>query len=188
MGQHKIMVRTLRLAGLTALVLSGCSSLGVGDSEFLCNKSHAGMPCDSVEEVYRRTNGNNWRASSQSKAKGDADIAPPRPASVVPVNTTAWPTPVLEPAQVLRVWIAPWVDDKQALHWPSYVFTEVTPRKWSFGNADFRGTRQLTPLQVTPRDEGLVNDGDANPADTSNGTAGGAQISSRSPLTRSTNR
>lgn len=142
------MVRTLM--ALATVAVSGCSTLGVGEStEFGCNKKQAGMGCASVEQVYKATNGGNYRQELATEKAGAA--RPTAPASVVPVAAPNWPTPVLEPAAVVRIWIAPWVDDRKALHWPSYVFAEVTPRKWSFGNMDFRSSHQLVPLQVDPR-------------------------------------
>jgi conjugal transfer pilus assembly protein TraV len=59
--------------------------------------------------------------------------------------------PILEPAKVMRVWIAPWIDAKQDLHMPGYVFTEVTPRRWSFGEAAAITGKPLVPLQVDMR-------------------------------------
>jgi conjugal transfer pilus assembly protein TraV len=51
----------------------------------------------------------------------------------------------------MRVWIAPWIDAKQDLHMPGYVFTEVTPRRWSFGEAAAVTGKPLVPLQVDMR-------------------------------------
>jgi len=55
------------------------------------------------------------------------------------------PMPVLEQPQVLRVWVASWVDENQTLNFPSYKFKEVTPRKWNFGGAQvFRNSLPVT--------------------------------------------
>ena len=59
------------------------------------------------------------------------------------------PLPILEPARVMRIWIAPWEDGKKDLHWPSYLFTEIQPRKWSFGKAEFTGSRPVIPHLMT---------------------------------------
>ncbi|MDK9702561.1 MAG: TraV family lipoprotein [Sulfuritalea sp.] len=142
--------RQLILA-LAVVELAGCSAMGVGNSEFSCSKEKTGMPCASVDEVYGKTNGANWRPAPVSKDKQVNE--PQRAATATPMTAPNFPAPVLEPAQVMRIWVAPWVDDAQSLHWPSYVFTEVTPRKWSFGNSDFVRARQLVPLQVDRRAE-----------------------------------
>ena len=65
------------------------------------------------------------------------------------------PVPIRVPAQVLRVWIAPWEDAHGDLHAPGYVYTEVVPRRWSFGEpAAASATQRITPLQVQHRGEG----------------------------------
>lgn len=37
------------------------------------------------------------------------------------------------PAQVMRIWFAPWTDVRGDLHRPSYVYTEVAGRRWAIG-------------------------------------------------------
>lgn len=37
------------------------------------------------------------------------------------------------PAQVMRIWIAPWTDDAGDLHMPGYVYSEIKSRRWSIG-------------------------------------------------------
>lgn len=74
-------------------------------------------------------------------------------------GTPNLPLPILEPAKVLRIWIAPWEDGKKDLHWPSYLFTEIQPRKWSFGKSEFTGSRPVIPhLMVMPSAQPSVPD------------------------------
>lgn len=42
-------------------------------------------------------------------------------------------TPVRMPAQVMRIRIFPWTDTYDNLHSGGYIYTEIEPRKWSFG-------------------------------------------------------
>ena len=75
------------------------------------------------------------------------------------------PVPIRLPAQVLRVWIAPWEDAHGDLHAPGYVYTEVVPRRWSFGEpAAASATQRITPLQVQHRSEGAAAPRPARPA------------------------
>lgn len=53
--------------------------------------------------------------------------------------------PVREAAQVMRIWIAPWIDKNDDLHYPSYLFTEVQPRRWTFGKPEFAGRGVVVP-------------------------------------------
>ena len=59
----------------------------------------------------------------------------------------------------MRIWIAPWEDGKKDLHWPSYLFTEIQPRKWSFGKSEFAGSRPIIPhLMVMPSAQPALSD------------------------------
>lgn len=37
------------------------------------------------------------------------------------------------PAQVMRIWIAPWTDERGDLHRPSHIYTEIVARRWAVG-------------------------------------------------------
>ncbi|WP_370649226.1 TraV family lipoprotein [Cupriavidus sp. EM10] len=71
--------------------------------------------------------------------------------------------PVRKPAQVMRIWIAPWIDSKDDLHYPSYLYTEVQPRRWSFGKSEFAGKgmvvphRELAAVAPIPQESGRPN-------------------------------
>ena len=87
------------------------------------------------------------------KAARDKPPALPLPLHlpIAQSGTPNLPLPILEPAKVMRIWIAPWEDSKKDLHWPSYLFTEIQPRKWSFGKSEFSGSRPVIPhLMVMP--------------------------------------
>jgi len=62
------------------------------------------------------------------------------------------PLPSRAPAQIMRIWIAPWEDAAGNLHGASDVFTEITPRRWQMASVPgaTAGT-VLTPLQLEPR-------------------------------------
>lgn len=76
-------------------------------------------------------------------------LAPPAVQSLADLPTPPnGPRPVLEPAQVMRVWISPWTDQSGNLNWPGYVYTEVTPRRWSFGEDSVGRAPALVPLQT----------------------------------------
>ena len=88
--------------------------------------------------------------TSQEKTRGAAAA----PAGGVPglnsktlglMPTTVSGRPVREPAQVMRIWIAPWIDKNDDLHYPSYLFTEVQPRRWTFGKQEFAGRGVVVP-------------------------------------------
>lgn len=53
------------------------------------------------------------------------------------------PIPVRTPAQVMRVWIAPWEDAKGVLHVGGYHFVEIQARRWTFG-----GQGEVQPVRM----------------------------------------
>lgn len=58
------------------------------------------------------------------------------------------PLAVLEPAKVMRVLIAAYTDATGYLHMPGYTFVEVTPRRWSYGEAANTRPTRVVPLQI----------------------------------------
>jgi len=57
------------------------------------------------------------------------------------------------PAQVMRIWIAPWEDSRGDLHAPGYVYTEIEPRRWTLGApAERERTTLIRPLQIERRE------------------------------------
>jgi len=62
------------------------------------------------------------------------------------------PVPLRLPAQVMRVWIAPWEDSRGDLHAPGYLYTEIEPRRWSLGApAEPERDTLIRPLQIERR-------------------------------------
>ena len=88
------------------------------------------------------------RAQQQARAEAGAEgVAGEAPADTstapgaIEVSAAAFgpaplvdrPTPVRTPAQVMRVWVAPWEDTKGVLHVGGYHYLEVVARRWSIG-------------------------------------------------------
>ncbi len=138
----------------SAALLHGCAStMNVGESTFAC-KEEGG--CPTPIEVYKKTHAapaeildgktpKAWKpqgsdvvkldhAASASERRVQELVAPPR-LSVPGERVTV---PLRRGSQVARIWIAPWVDGSDRLHWARYVFVEVSPRRWQFGERDVR--------------------------------------------------
>ena len=161
------MVRSL--AGLVALiVVGGCTA--VGQSDFSCSGPTPGLSCLPATQVYEITNDpelhrkvvSALEAAAQENDELDhqaivaAVIATHKPQVEVVkkiAKTVTQPQPVLHPAEVLRIYLSPWVDAKGDLHMPSYVFTEVTPRRWSIGEELLPEMQILAPIQTERKDE-----------------------------------
>lgn len=133
-----------QLTILLVLLLAGCaSSLNTaGTGEYSC-PGMPGVMCKTPGQVYKMTEGDTLDASALAPKTGPAKRIDPM-ASIYEANT---PMPIREPAKVMRVWIAPWTDKNDDLHWPSYVYTEIQRRKWSFGNTDFKAMNPVIPFK-----------------------------------------
>jgi conjugal transfer pilus assembly protein TraV len=66
--------------------------------------------------------------------------------SIVPQQTKGT-IPLRTPAQVMRIYIAPWESISGDLNVPSYVYTEIEPRRWMIGNKPIKINNSLKPLQ-----------------------------------------
>lgn len=176
------------MLSLTAslFVLSGCSSAlnTAGSDSFAC----PGMPgviCKTPAEVYKMTNGdiNDINMHPELKNKKQAS-APSSTAVVVQKLSPAsaelravdgemngrLPMPIRTPAIVMRIWMAPWKDANDDLHWPSYIYTEIEPRKWAYENLRFSdGGQKQAYTDGKPANQRI------NPA-TMGGAVGGAAI------------
>jgi conjugal transfer pilus assembly protein TraV len=166
-------VRVLICAGLIATLVSGCASFSSGkkkSSDFSCKGMPEGSVCMDPIEVYESTNGDvsdvnaDSMLSTQPASESTKGGKKKTNGTVVPVvvqrNLVVAPTspkPILEEAQVMRVWVAPFIDANQDLQWPGHIFTEVTPRRWSFGERDVENIRSVVPLQLASGKEESQN-------------------------------
>ncbi len=61
------------------------------------------------------------------------------------------PVPIRTPAQIMRIWVGPYVDTNGDLVAPGIVYTEIEPRRWIYpddSNASGH-SRSFSPLQAT---------------------------------------
>lgn len=131
-----------------ALLLSGCTSIG-GD-KYSCSGIPDGVQCMSARDVYSATNDGNIPRSvkpgeeiAKSSSTGDSVID-----NYVTPRLPNRPVPIRTPAQVMRIWIAPWEDTNGDLIVTGYVYTEIEPRKWVIGEGIQQDVPMLKPLQT----------------------------------------
>lgn len=149
------------------LCLNGCATFDE-NGEYSCKGIEDGVRCLDSVAAYQLTNDPDWKGRVDKEIRGgSSDSETPalkqvvtgraHRATVLP-QPVKQPVPILKPAEVMRVWIAPWVDTKQDLHWPGYVFTEITPRRWTYGESEITDTLTGAPVIVedpaTPTEAG----------------------------------
>lgn len=156
---------------VAAALAAGCTA--VGQPDFSCNGMPGNVTCLDAMTVYELTSDPALDAAVRAEVArlseaGETQIdtkalvaqikqqrAYTHTGSTTLMAPLTQPMPVLEPARVVRIWVAPWIDTKGDLHMPGYLFSEITPRRWSFGEAEVGNTRVLTPMQVE-RDTGAA--------------------------------
>lgn len=125
-------------------LLTGCAGSfnTASTSEFAC-PGMPGVMCKTPGQVYKMTQGDTLDAS----VLDSKSVSVKRISSVASISDSNTPMPIREPAKVMRVWIAPWTDKNDDLHWPSFVYTEIQQRKWSFGSLDFKAMNPVVPYK-----------------------------------------
>ncbi|AZT48772.1 type IV conjugative transfer system lipoprotein TraV [Salmonella enterica subsp. enterica serovar 4,[5],12:i:-] len=165
-AQKEQAVRSAKMLGMGAvlLVLSGCSSFNIGSDEYGCPGMPSGVQCMSARDVYSATNDGNVprpMKPEEVKAKAEADGGGSSDVSVSSSNSgdsvidnyvaprlPDRPIPIRTPAQVMRIWVAPWEDTNGDLIVTGYVYTEIEPRRWVIGDGAPQSEPVLRPLQT----------------------------------------
>ena len=159
------------VAGIAVVMAaSGCGSFTPFEDEYACGDVPGGAGCVSAREVYDLTTGRPVLSQEDVEASG-AGLTPVEGAGEAEVQSVAWQSdgyraavpayvmpdvfvergmvPVRAPAQVVRVWVAPFEDTGGSLVMPGLVYSEVVPRRWSVGNAETAtAAPSLRPLEV----------------------------------------
>jgi conjugal transfer pilus assembly protein TraV len=130
-----------------------------GKNEFAC-RAPDGVVCTSVSGVYANTVAGTLPAQQGGVAPQHAaiesatDADPKHPAdplkpyaSTPPASTApAAGTPLLTPPRVLRLWLAPWVDEDGDLHDQAYLYVMWHRGAWQLGHTEAGIRRQFAPI------------------------------------------
>ncbi len=154
--QHNFKLASLGLACAAVVVLSGCASaLNTADNaEYACPGMPMTVTCKTPGAVYKSTQGElsetefdtpiqglskqpntQTTAAMAAGSAGPSNFAAtaPRNQLVSSVTSEIGVKPIREPAQVVRIWIAPWIDKNDNLNLAQYQYAEVKPRTWTVG-------------------------------------------------------
>ena len=176
------MSNVLKVTVLVAVAtLQGCSSMGIGKSEFACNGMPEGVKCMGTRDVYHATNNGNkplptTREGKKIESDGKTPSIAGKPVAMnsyndditrrhVEANLPFQPIPIRTPSQTMRIYVAPFEDQAGDLLVPGLVYTDVEKRRWVIGTpvAGQRGFRNsLRPLQVIKDDRGTDKPGRSN--------------------------
>lgn len=168
--------------GALAALMTGCTGF---QSKYGCSGLPDGIVCKTPMQVYEQTNSDdrigvyaNMEGEQPKKSKYDngSSKTPTQAEQMVNLfakpqfQAASSPMPVLEQPKVLRIWVAPWKDENETLNWSSYLFTEITPRRWNFGDSVMRNT----PI-TAPNKADYMSPSTTTPAATGDGSAANAE-------------
>ena len=143
---HRLLNRIVIVVMTT--LLSGCAT------QYGCKGMPDDPTCLSTTEAYQLTDKALPEAPKMEAAVQPSvsvsKLSPPQ-RQQQPVPKIDDPTPIRTPAQVMRIWIAPWEDSEGDLMVSNYVYTELEPRRWMIGKSAPTLSPSLIPLQVEQR-------------------------------------
>jgi conjugal transfer pilus assembly protein TraV len=165
----KFQLRATLLASIAVLALTGCANAlnTANESEFACDL--ATNNCPTPLEVYQAThstpssisNGRTpeaWKTGTKeggrikksvSGEELSKDLTQISPSSQLLTALEPSAAPLRQSSQVMRIWVAPWVDSNDNLNWATHIYTEVTPKRWSYGEQEVR--HQGMPAAFIPK-------------------------------------
>ena len=140
-------MRRLSVVALLPIILSGC--LNAWHSNYRCKGFPEGVQCQSVRETYAQTNYQESLTKNGGNPEAVPAAAAPAPdGSPVQGLGYAGPLPIRTPAQVIRIWVAPWESQEGRLHLANYIYAEVQERQWSIGERKMRVAPAITALEA----------------------------------------
>ncbi|MBX2807140.1 MAG: TraV family lipoprotein [Cellvibrionaceae bacterium] len=161
------------LVPMALVLLSACATYG--DKEYGCNGLPEGVRCTASRDLYGMTDGGqaavsthvggeqthsrDGKHSNTGTATNTQTVMATHKDPVVDTFVTPRlpdrPVPIRTPAQVMRIWVATWEDEKTgALIVPGYIYTEIEPRRWVIGkpaSAAAQQTRLFKPLEQSSK-------------------------------------
>jgi type IV conjugative transfer system lipoprotein TraV len=125
--------RRSMLAGLIVIgLLAGCS---YGRS-FSCKGYPEGVRCQDVATTYLQRHqpaAATKAAGSESETEAESSARPPQGSGAAPIVTTPdqrVSQPLLSAPQAARIWIAPWLDEKNRLHDAAWLYVLLEEPQW----------------------------------------------------------
>lgn len=139
------------------VLCSGCAGMGVGNDSYSCTGLPQGVSCKSVRDVYEMTNDKeNLQVLDADGGLSEQDVSQgvlvpsrkgkkiePEVVSTVDEHNESPAAPIRTPANIIRIWIAPWVDKEDVLSMGGYLFCELEERTWRVGTSQTSGAKSL---------------------------------------------
>lgn len=146
----------MRYLPLLSLILTGCTTFSGldGSSKFAC-KAPDGMSCTSVSGVYANNPATTHATVTNDQAR-DAGTGKSMLPSLQPYYAAAKTlhtmpvsgAPLLSPPRVLRIWIAPWLDQDGDLRDQAYLYVMWDRGDWNIQHSRNQILDQYAPVSL----------------------------------------
>ena len=129
---------------LLCIWLSGCSMTGMDAQKSFSCKAPPGISCSSLSGVYANAVADNLPgyATKSASVYGKKD----QEKSTVVGEAPTTGAPVLSVPTVLRVWIAPWEDNRNVLHDQTFLYAVADPGHWQVAHSKQKIAEQYRVL------------------------------------------
>ena len=124
-------MRTTVLFAALCLAVAGCTGID-SESTFKC-KASEGVGCSSLTGVYDNALVDNL-PGAPAKAKSTFNTEGEEKGKAIVGEPLKTGVPVLSEPVQLRIWVAPWEDDRKVLHDQSYLYLVADEGHWQIAH------------------------------------------------------
>lgn len=153
MKHHRLLIT----ATLGSLILTGCGSItGLQDAEsnFACSVDMTPR-CASLSSVHESLDKEEVKKNfSFESSSNDSVQIQPITTEGQNIDRLAYDTPLMTPKrapeEILRVWVAPYIDTDGDLHAEHVIFTTVRGARWAPETLDIKPMKAASDKMITP--------------------------------------
>lgn len=153
MKHHRLLITAI----LSSLILTGCGSItGLQDAEsnFACSVDMTPR-CASLSSVHESLDKEEVKKNfSFESSSNDSVQIQPITTEGQNIDRLAYDTPLMTPKrapeEILRVWVAPYIDTDGDLHAEHVIFTTVRGARWAPETLDIKPMKAASDKMITP--------------------------------------
>ena len=153
MKHHRLLITAI----LGSLILTGCGAItGLQDAEsnFACSVDMTPR-CASLSSVHESLDKEEVKKNfSFESSSNDSVQIQPITTEGQSIDRLAYDTPLMTPKrapeEILRVWVAPYIDTDGDLHAEHVIFTTVRGARWAPETLDIKPMKASSNKMITP--------------------------------------
>lgn len=153
MKHHRLLITAI----FSSLILTGCGSItGLQDAEsnFACSVDMTPR-CASLSSVHESLDKEEVKKNfSFESSSNDSVQIQPITTEGQNIDRLAYDTPLMTPKrapeEILRVWVAPYIDTDGDLHAEHVIFTTVRGARWAPETLDVKPMKAASDKMITP--------------------------------------